>query len=78
MTGQRRHITRRPDGQWQDRTEGADRANSLSPTQHEAQQKATDALNNRTGGGEVIIHRPDGEIRAGNTINRPDPFPPKG
>jgi hypothetical protein len=76
--GQRRHITQRPDGQWADKAEGNDRASGLYDTQRQAQQAATDALNSRPGGGEVIIHRPNGEIRDSNTINRPDPFPPRG
>ena len=76
--GQRRHITQRPDGQWADTPEGAERASGLHDTQRQAQQAATDALNNRPGGGEVIIHRPDGQIRDSNTINRRDPFPPRG
>lgn len=76
--GQRRHITQRPDGQWADKVEGGDRASGLHNTQAEAQRAATDALKNRPGGGEVIIHRPNGEIRDSNTINSPDPFPPRG
>jgi len=30
------------------------------------------------GGGEVVIHRPNGEIRDKNTIGKSDPFPPRG
>lgn len=30
------------------------------------------------GGGEVVIHRPTGEIRDKNTIGKNDPFPPRG
>jgi hypothetical protein len=78
MAGERRHITKRPDGQWQDKLEGAQRATSLHQTQAEAQAAATALLNRTPGGGEVIIHRPDGEIRDSNTINRRDPYPPKG
>jgi hypothetical protein len=51
---------------------------SLHRTQAEAQAAATSLLNRTRGGGEVIIHRPDGEIRDSNTINRKDPYPPKG
>lgn len=77
MAGERRHITKRPDGQWQDKLEGAQRASGLYPTQGEAQAGATERLNRTPGGGEVIIHRTDGEIRNSNTINRPDPDPPR-
>lgn len=76
--GQRRHIVRRPDGQWADELEGSKRASGLYPTQAEAQAAATDHLKRVPGGGEVVIHGRDGQIRDSNTINRPDPYPPKG
>ncbi len=76
--GQRRHVVQRPDGQWADEAEGAQRAAGLYDTQAEAQAAATERLNNRPGGGEVVIHGRDGKIRDSNTINRPDPFPPRG
>ena len=75
MPGQRRHITRRPDGQWQDKAEGAQRAGSLHSTQAAAEAAAKDVLRHRPSGGEAIIHRPDGTIRDSDTINRPDPNP---
>jgi hypothetical protein len=77
MAGQRRHVTQRPDGQWADRAEGAQRAGGLYPTQAEAAAAARQRLENRSGGGEVVIHRPDGRIRDSDTINRQDPFPPR-
>lgn len=76
--GQRRHVVQRPGGQWADEAEGAQHAAGLYATQAEAQAAATDRLNNRSGGGEVVIHGRDGKIRDSNTINRPDPFPPRG
>jgi Uncharacterized protein conserved in bacteria (DUF2188) len=75
--GQRTHITRRPDGKWQDKPEGAGRALSVHLTQAAAEAAAKARLNARPGGGQVIIHRPNGQIRDGDTINRPDPFPPR-
>jgi hypothetical protein len=77
MPGQRRHVTQRPDGQWADKAERAERAGGLYNTQAEAQAAATQHLQNHPGGGEVVIHRPDGQIRNSNTINRPDPDPPR-
>ena len=77
MAGQRRHITKRPDDQWQDKPEGASRASSVHPTQAAAEAAAEAALRNRPGGGEVVIHRPSGEIRDSDTINRRDPNPPR-
>jgi hypothetical protein len=76
--GQRRHVVRRPDGKWADQAEGAHRAARLYPTQAEAQAAATERLYSRPGGGEVVIHGRDGKIRDSNTINRADPFPPRG
>jgi hypothetical protein len=76
MTGRRRHITQRPDDQWADTAEGTQRAAGLYPAQAAAQAAATEQLENSPGGGEVVIHRPDGRIRNSNTINRPDPDPP--
>jgi hypothetical protein len=74
---ERRHITKRPDGQWQDKREGASRAGSLHPTQAAAEAAAKARLERTPGGGEVITHRPDGRIRDSDTINRPDPNPPR-
>ena len=59
-------------------TEGAQRAAALHPTQAAAQAAATERLQQRPGGGEVIIHDRHGQIRDSNTINRRDPFPPRG
>jgi hypothetical protein len=77
MTGQRRHVTQRPDRQWADTAEGAQHAAGLYTTQAAAQAAATEHLERRAGGGEVVIHRPGGRIRNSNTINRPDPDPPR-
>lgn len=74
---QRRHITKRPDGLWQDRIEGAGRASSLHHTQADAEAAAKDRLRRTPGGGEVITHRPNGQIRDSDTINRRDPNPPR-
>lgn len=77
MAGQRRHITKRDDGQWADKAEGASRAAGLFPTQGAAEAAAKERLQNRDGGGEVITHRPNGQIRDSDTINRSDPNPPR-
>ncbi|HWT95376.1 MAG TPA: DUF2188 domain-containing protein [Solirubrobacteraceae bacterium] len=73
----RRHITKRPDGQWQDKGEGKSRARELFPTQGAAEAAAKERLRQTPGGGEVITHRPNGQIRDSDTINRPDPNPPR-
>jgi hypothetical protein len=69
-------VTKRPDGKWQAKAEGASRAGSVADTQTEAQADATQFAGN-SGGGEVRIHRPNGRIRNSNPIGKPDPNPPK-
>jgi len=49
---------------------------SLHPTQAAAEAAAKARLKATPGGGEVVIHRPDGTIRDSDTINRADPSPP--
>lgn len=73
--GERLHVTPKGD-EWQVKPEGQP-ATSSHPTQAQAEQAAKDQLRHQPGGGEVIIHRPDGTIRDGDTINRQDPNPPK-
>jgi hypothetical protein len=73
---ERRHITQRPDGDWNDRAEGASRG-GVHPTQAAAEAAAKERLRRLPGGGEVVVHRPDGSIRDSDTINRPDPNPPR-
>lgn len=70
-----RHVTRHPDGGWQVKAPGADRASDRVPTQSEGIDRAREILEN-AGGGEVVIHRPDGTIRDSDTVppgNDPNP-----
>lgn len=73
---ERIHVTQRPDGQWQGRKEGAERASVLSSTQREAIKKSTDIAKNN-GEAQVIIHGTNGKIREEHTYGS-DPYPPKG
>lgn len=70
------HITQRPDGSWAETREGAQRASALHDKQAGAERSAKDRLRNGSGG-EVIIHRPNGQIRDSDTIGKADPFPPR-
>lgn len=72
------YVTPRSDGNWNVKREGADRPSAVTPTQHQAQQQATDWLKKNPGGGEVRIQGLDHKFRDSNTINRKDPFPPRG
>lgn len=73
-----RHVTPHPEGGWQVRKPGSDRASARTSTQGEAIGRAREILVNDRGG-EVVVHRPDGSIRDSDTI-RPanDPYPPPG
>lgn len=71
------HISKRNDGQWQAKQEGAQKAGGLFDTQREA-EKAAKEFSANSGGGEVRIHGLDGKIRDSDTVKPAiDPNPPK-
>jgi Uncharacterized protein conserved in bacteria (DUF2188) len=74
---ERRHITKRSDGLCQDKGERATRPRKVFPTQGAAEADAKERLDRLPGGGELIVHHPSGQIRDSDTINRPDPNPPR-
>jgi hypothetical protein len=65
----------RPDGKWESKREGADRATKVTDTQAEAwthsKQRAAETK------GEALLKGRDGKIRERNTYGK-DPHPPKG
>ncbi|WP_027053653.1 DUF2188 domain-containing protein [Mesorhizobium erdmanii] len=72
--GKNQHVVPR-DGQWAVLGAGNSRATSLHPTQAGAIASARDiAINQHS---EVVIHRPNGQIRDANSYGN-DPFPPRG
>jgi len=72
-----RHVTPKPEGGWDVRKPGASRASSHHDTQAEAIDRAREIVGNE-GGGEVVIHGRDGQIRDKDTIPPGrDPFPPR-
>lgn len=72
------HVTRRPDGQWQYKLPHAQRATGITRTQAEAEAAAKQSARNGGVGGEITIHRPNGQIRDRDTIAPAnDPYPPK-
>jgi len=77
MSRHERHVTPHPDGGWQVTAPGSTRASAKEDTQAAAIERAAQIVHN-VGGGEVVIHRPNGQIRDSTTI-RPgnDPFPPR-
>lgn len=71
-------ISQRPDGQWANKRNDADRASSLHDTQLAAIEAARSNLH-KQGGGELTIQDRHGAIRAKDTIAPArDPFPPRG
>jgi predicted RNase H-like HicB family nuclease len=77
MASERRHVVPNADGGWDVKAPRASRASSHHETQAQAEARAKEILGN-VGGGEAVIHRPDGHIRDSDTV-RParDPFPPR-
>ena len=73
----RRHVVPDPKGGWTVKAPNAQRASAHTSTQAEAEQRAKEIVSN-LGGGEVVIHRPDGRIRDSDTVPPGnDPHPPK-
>lgn len=70
------HVTQRPDSRWAAQSEGATRAAGIFPTQRAAEQRGRQILDGR-GGGELVTHDREGQIRSKDTIARRDPFPPR-
>lgn len=72
--GKNQHVVPH-NGGWAVRGAGNSRVSSTHGTQSAATQAArTTAINQ---GSEVLIHRPNGQIRERNSYGN-DPFPPKG
>ena len=72
-----RHVVPAPGGGWNVKAPGAQRASAHTRTQAEAERRAKEIVAN-LGGGEVVIHRPDGRIRDSDTVPPGnDPYPPK-
>ncbi len=77
MASNRRHVVPNSDGGWDVRAPGAKRSSSHHGTQADAERRAKEIVGN-LGGGEVVIHRPNGRIRDANTVAPGnDPFPPR-
>lgn len=62
-------------GDWAVRGAGNQRVTSIHATQAAAERAAREIAQNNNS--EVVIHRPNGEIRDKNSYGN-DPFPPKG
>jgi len=72
--GRNQHVVPHNSG-WAVRGEGNSRVTSRHDTQGEAIGAAREIASNRAG--EVVIHRPNGQIRDKDSYGN-DPFPPRG
>jgi hypothetical protein len=68
------HVVPSPDGGWNVKRAGAERASKHFETQEKAVSWARDA--SRAVRGELVIHRRDGTIREKDSHGR-DPMPPR-
>lgn len=73
--GKDQHVTPHPDGGWQVKGAGNSRATVRTTTQKAAIDIARSISRNQ--GSELVIHRPNGQIRDKDSHGR-DPFPPEG
>lgn len=72
-----RHVVPNPDGGWDVKKPGASRASSHHDTQAEALDRGRDIVRN-AGGGELVTHNRQGQIRDSDTIAPGnDPNPPR-
>lgn len=72
-----RHVTPDPEGGWDVVKPGSDRASAHLDTQAAAIDRAREIVGN-SGGGEVVIHGRDGQIRDSDTVAPGnDPNPPR-
>ena len=71
--GKNQHVVKRDDG-WAVRGEGNSRDTSHHPTQADAIDGARDIARNQQS--EVVIHRPNGQIRDKDSYGH-DPNPPR-
>ena len=77
MSRNERHVTRNEDGDWGVVKPGSSRSSGNFPTQADAIDRAREIVHN-SGGGEVVIHRPNGQIRDSDTVfPGNDPNPPR-
>ncbi|MFI6774255.1 DUF2188 domain-containing protein [Nocardia sp. NPDC050412] len=72
-----RHVTPNPESGWDIGKPGAGRRSGHADTQAEAIKRAREIVGN-AGGGEVVIHNRQGQIRGSDTVAPGnDPNPPR-
>lgn len=73
--GKNQHVTPHPNGGWQVKGAGNSRATARTSTQSQAINIGRTISRNQ--GSELVIHRPNGQIRAKDSHGN-DSFPPRG
>ena len=73
--GKNQYVTPHPGGGWQVKGAGNAKATARTTTQRKAIEIARAISRNQ--GSELIIHRPNGQIREKDSHGK-DSFPPKG
>jgi len=72
----KRHVTQRPDGDWQVKKEGAQRASAVTDTKQEAVKEGA-SISRNDPNSQLLIHKSDGRFQEERTYGK-DPHPPKG
>lgn len=75
MSGKNQHVTPHPEGGWQVKGAGNQKATVVTQTQKEAIEAAREIAQNQQS--ELIIHGTNGQIREKNSYGN-DNFPPEG
>jgi hypothetical protein len=73
--GKNQHVTPHPNGGWQVKGAGNQKATLRTSTQNAAIDRARTIAQNQSS--ELVIHRPNGQIRDKDSHGK-DPFPPVG
>lgn len=73
--GRNQHVMPHPDGGWQVKGENASKVTARTRTQRQAIDIARQIARNQAS--ELVIHRPNGQIRDKDSHGN-DPYPPKG
>jgi uncharacterized protein YdaT len=72
--GKNQHVTKHPDGGWQVKGAGNEKATKVTETQKQAIDAAKEIAKNQHS--EVVIHGTDGKIRDKDSYGN-DPIPPR-
>jgi hypothetical protein len=73
--GGTRHVVPNPDGGWDNKKGGGERASSHHDTKQDTIDRAREQ--SRREGSELVIHGKDGKIQSKDSHGH-DPYPPKG